>query len=197
MAKWAWGGVLLGILWGQSPMGSPQAIYIRSLVHPELKDTLLIGADGTVNLPLIGEVHLDLRDWNTLKDTLNQLYRAYYTDPALDIIPLNLVFVFGSVRSPGRYFIPQPGSVVDALAVAGGPLPDANLKGSSLKRGKSIYRVNLDAMVKGKELPIALQSGDILYVPQKTFMLRFTNLQSFVVLLSLAWNIYLTLWVRR
>lgn len=197
MGNWILGFVLVGALQGGTTMGTPQAIFIRSVVHPELRDTLLIGTEGTVNLPLIGEIQLNTRDLKALKDTLNQLYRAYYTDPALDIIPLNLVFVFGAVRNPGRYFVPLPGTVVDALAMAGGPMPDANLKGTSLKRGTDVQRINLDAMVKGKAAPVPLQSGDILYIPTKTFILRFTNVQGLVVLLSLIWNIYLTLWVRR
>lgn len=168
-----------------------KAIFIRSVIHPEIRDTIYINPDSTLILPLVGEVKIPPMTLKEFKDTLETLFSKYYVEPALDVIPLDLVFVFGSVRQPGKYLLPEHSTVVDLLAVSGGPVPTANLKSATLKRQEDLIRINLDATVKGEIPPEELKTGDILYIPEKTIFLRLTNIQTIVSLAILAWNIYL------
>lgn len=79
-----------------------------------------------------------------------------------------LVYVLGYVGSPGAYTLTPDMSLMDALAQAGGPTPDAamgNLKlvraGMGIETGVDLGEI-LDADPRSN---FALEEGDILYVP--------------------------------
>ncbi len=177
-------------------IGPRDALWIRSLVHTEFQDTLWIRPDSTVSLPYLGEIKLAPMPVKVWRDTLNHLYARYFTDPAIDVLPLRVVYVFGDVKRPGRYFLPVGSGVVEALALAGGPNVYANLKGATLRRGEHLQRLNLQAILQGDQPDLELQSGDVVFVPQKSFIFRITNFQTLVALASLAWSVYLTFWRR-
>ncbi len=177
---------------GKAPRIIPKkAMFIRSVIHPEIRDTVYMNPDSSLILPLVGEVKIPPMSLKHFKDTLETLYSRYYVEPALDVIPLDLVFIFGTVRNPGKYLLPEHSTVIDLLAAAGGPAPTANMKSATLKRQEKLMHINLDATVKGEIPPEELKTGDILYIPEKTIFLRLTNVQTIVSLVILAWNIYL------
>ncbi len=177
-------------------IGPRDALWIRSLVHTEFQDTLWIRPDSTVSLPYLGEIKVLPMPVKAWRDTLNRLYARYFTEPAIDVLPLRVVYVFGDVKRPGRYFLPVGSGVVEALALAGGPNVYANLKGATLRRGETLQKIDLKGILQGKHPDLELQSGDVLFVPQKSFIFRITNFQTLVALASLAWSVYLTFWRR-
>ena len=79
--------------------------------------------------------------------------------------------ILGSVRSPGRYRLGAARNVVEALAVSGGALPEANLSKVYLTRttalGVRSYELNLNAHLRqGHAVPnFVLESGDTISVP--------------------------------
>ncbi|HZM17004.1 MAG TPA: SLBB domain-containing protein [Candidatus Krumholzibacteria bacterium] len=83
--------------------------------------------------------------------------------------------ILGSVRNPGVYPLSRAGTVMDALGVAGGHLPEANLKKVALTRnnGDSVvaYKLNLQALLYEGETGanFDLQSGDTVTIPTKSF----------------------------
>ncbi len=177
-------------------VGPRDALWIRSLVHTEFQDTLWIRPDSTVSLPYIGEMKVAPMPVKAWRDTLNLLYARYFANPAIDVLPLRVVYVFGDVKRPGRYFLPVGAGTVEALALAGGPNVYANLKGATLRRGNHLQAINLERILRGDRPDLELQSGDVLFVPQKSFIFRITNFQTLVALASLAWSVYLTFWRR-
>jgi protein involved in polysaccharide export with SLBB domain len=85
------------------------------------------------------------------------------------------VLVWGYVQYPGQYIIPSRSSVEDLLALAGGPLPDANI--DDLRLFKT-YKDSSQVMIKfnyndllwndrltGRINTPPLNAGDILLVP--------------------------------
>ena len=79
--------------------------------------------------------------------------------------------ILGSVRSPGRYRLGAARNVVEALAVSGGALPEADLSRVYLTRttasGVRSYELDLQAhMREGQAVPnFALKTGDTISVP--------------------------------
>jgi polysaccharide biosynthesis/export protein len=73
-------------------------------------------------------------------------------------------FVTGSVRSPGAYSITEGTTVLQALALAGGPTQDA-----------AVNRIRITRLVKGKQettrgrLTDIVQPGDTIEVPERFF----------------------------
>ena len=58
---------------------------------------------------------------------LREYKGAQYDYSDADAINIK-VLVWGYVQFPGQYIIPSTSSVNDLLALAGGPLPDANME---------------------------------------------------------------------
>ncbi len=113
---------------------------------------------------------------NDSKDALNNNMLVYPGDKV--IIPkAGLVYVLGDVKLPGGYVMNNNNSqltVLQAVAAAGGTNHSAVPSHSRLisRNGTSGFKdktLQLSAMQKGKQPDIALQPGDIVYVPFSYF----------------------------
>jgi polysaccharide export outer membrane protein len=87
-------------------------IMIESLTAPELnKGDLIQGrglqiqSDGTVTLPLVGQVPVAGRTVNEIRLDLDERYLRYYTDPAITVTPLKTNTKLAGLRESvdGRY----------------------------------------------------------------------------------------------
>jgi protein involved in polysaccharide export with SLBB domain len=106
--------------------------------------------------------------------------------------------VFGSVRAPGAYRLTAAATVIEALAVSGGPLPDADLSKVSVARTRSgrlvAYELDLQNHLQhGKVAPdLRLQAGDTVMIPDKQGLVGgfFNGLGRYIIpLLSVATSI--------
>jgi len=85
------------------------------------------------------------------------------------------ILVLGMVKNPGVYSLPVGARVMDAIALAGGPVERAALENVGIYRDGSIDGSDIVAMGQDKVLftgdarenPL-LQAGDIVYVPETT-----------------------------
>jgi hypothetical protein len=121
-----------------------------------------------------------------------------YSDPRYVNIMVN---IWGYVRFPGKYYVPENSRVLDLLSYAGGPTPDAFLNDIRLYRGSTereglIKVMNFDDLmnnenpnVKSLEVPLLIP-GDIILVPGepklyfRDYVSIYTSITS--VLISLA-----------
>jgi len=82
-----------------------------------------------------------------------------------------LIYVLGAVSHPGAFTLTPNMSFLEALSKAGGPTEDAapsKINVIRLQQGSN-QQFDLDALLKGQtQLNVALQEGDILYVPTNT-----------------------------
>ncbi len=96
-----------------------------------------------------------------------------YSDPRYVNIMVN---IWGYVRYPGKYYVPEQSKIIDLISYAGGPVPDAHLDDVRLYRttqqgGTEFYKYNMeDLMFKSKEITMIenlpqLKAGDIVVVP--------------------------------
>jgi len=90
------------------------------------------------------------------------------------LIPENKdrVFICGGVQRPSIYAIPEdePLTLMDAIALAGGPVAHAKIKEVHLLRKTGATwapnTIDVEKLLKaGGNLNLALQSGDVIYVP--------------------------------
>ena len=97
------------------------------------------------------------------------------------------VYIFGEVRSPGKYNIEKNMDLLDAIVLAGGATENANLKKVRLffrgRKHSELAIVNLNNyMNKSFPLPLTLNPGDAVYVPGGTRMSPFlSNLTSILI----------------
>ena len=83
------------------------------------------------------------------------------------------VNLLGEIKSPGVYKIPANGTLIDALAAAGGWTPQANLKKVLVLRGPAGEKANVTShdfasMMGGEPAPL-LKDRDTVYVTERWF----------------------------
>jgi polysaccharide biosynthesis/export protein len=142
---------------------------------PELNQTQKVGTDGSLSLPLIGEVHAAGKSPAQLQNELATLYKPQLQDNEV-VVALESravpVVVSGAVIKPGKIVFERPATVLEAIMEAGGFTPEADLKKVSVIRivkGEH-YTETLDLrpVLKGQPTPaVYVANGDVIYVPER------------------------------
>jgi polysaccharide biosynthesis/export protein len=142
---------------------------------PELNQSQKVGTDGTLSLPLIGEVHAAGKTPGELQGELANLYKPQLQDNEV-LVTLETralpVVVSGAVQKPGKIVFKRPATILEPIMEAGGFTPEADLKKVSLIRivkGEHYSEVfDLRPVLRGLPTPAAYVSGgDVIYVPEK------------------------------
>lgn len=139
-----------------------------------------VAADGTIRLPGLREsVPTQGLTLEELQSELNARYAAHFE--GIEVTPIlvarapAIVYVAGEVRTPGRYEITKPTSVLGALALAGGQVNGGNLREIVVMRRMDDWRVmatRIDiqgAMLGKRPCPaddLWLRDSDVIIVPK-------------------------------
>ena len=133
--------------------------------------------DGKIQLQLIGDVDVNGKTPNELREELLDFYRSHLKDPELAVIVRSTeqqrVYVGGQVNKPGVIEMPGQLTLLEAIMQGGGfDRETAELENVVVIRHKDNkrqgYSVNVKSMLEGNEVspPFYLQPQDIIYVPQ-------------------------------
>lgn len=80
-----------------------------------------------------------------------------------------VVYVLGEVRKPSRFIVAGRATVLQIVTRAQGFTNDADISDVRLVRGglsqRRVFRVDVDAIVRGKAPDVPVRPGDIVYVP--------------------------------
>ena len=141
----------------------------------ELQKTVPVRPDGKISLPLVNDVVAAGLTPMELRDQLTKKIAAYVQNPDVSVVVREIrslkVSVIGQVRTPGRYDLRGPSTVLDALALAGGFTDFAARRKITILRssGTTVQRLRFDydaavsrASVKNNVL---VKPGDIVVVP--------------------------------
>lgn len=148
-----------------------------------------VSENGTIILPLLGEMEITDLSLDELQGKLTQRYRKFFIHPqvildfvrdtgAEGISPWGFVTVLGRVKTPGRVAIPATHdmTVSGAIQKAGGFGLSARDNGilvtRSLPNGQTETRtINLKAVGMAGRLSddIVLEADDVVYVPETMF----------------------------
>lgn len=196
--------ILSAFLFAQNPLSPGQdtfrpgdGVLIKLWRYPELSDTFQIDAMGYLHLPLVGDVRAEGMGWKELEDTLEQRFARYLKEPELTLTPMFRIKVLGQVKQPGVYRTPGGLTLVDIMAMARGPLPNADLRHVKIQRGSQILEVNLEDVVeRGRTAAdVGLRSGDIVYVPESRRLFRdWRDIYFILSAAALAWSLYQGIW---
>jgi polysaccharide biosynthesis/export protein len=154
------------------------SVRISFPAAPELNQTQKIGSDGTLSLPLVGEVAAAGKTVGELQVELARLYKPQLQDNEV-LVTLDTravpVVVSGAVQKPGKIVFERPATVLEAIMEAGGFTPEADLKKVSLirivKGEHESQIIDLRALMQGKPIPaIYCSGGDVIYVPEKLLL---------------------------
>ncbi|MDH5591177.1 MAG: hypothetical protein OEZ65_14505 [Gemmatimonadota bacterium] len=144
---------------------------VLSVEGEELPDTVLVETGPAIHLPRFGEISLAGVLRSEITGHLTQVLGRFIRDPVVRAEGLMRLSIQGDVRAPGFFVVPADMLVTDALMVAGGPGPNANLEGLRIERGtERIFEGEelQEAMRLGRTLDqLNLRAGDQLMMPAR------------------------------
>jgi polysaccharide export outer membrane protein len=158
----------------QFTLGPADVIRVNVWKNTDLSQTVTVGPDGFVSLPLLGDVHVAGMTANQLAQSLSSQLTSYVVSAQVTVSVVEIrsrqVYVTGQVGKPGGYSLVAPITVLQLIAQAGGLNTFANRKGIIVLRGSNgnIQRLNFNyvAAIRGdNKQNIALQPGDTVVVP--------------------------------
>jgi polysaccharide export outer membrane protein len=141
----------------------------------ELQQEVLVRPDGGITFPLAGDLAAAERTVDDLRSELEGRLRHFIPDVAVTVgvktVAGNRVYVIGKVNRPGDYMIVRPTDVMQALSLAGGTTPFADVNAIRVlrrDRGAQVsYEFRYGDVERGKRLEqnILLRGGDTVVVP--------------------------------
>jgi polysaccharide export outer membrane protein len=141
----------------------------------ELQSEVVIRPDGNLSFPLSGEVQAAGRGVDEVRGDLEARLRKFVPEAvvtvAVKVLAGNRVFIVGKVLKAGDFVMGRPIDVMQAIALAGGATPFADLGGIRILRrtaGKLIsIPFSYGEVESGRKLEqnILLQGGDTVVVP--------------------------------
>ena len=152
-------------------LGPGDTIDILVVGDQDLSRAVTIKPEGTIDLPLVGEVTAAGKTTSQLAADLTKRYSRYLVAPSISVavreFRVDRIYVLGQVNRPGEFQIRPGVGVLELLASAGGPTDRADLAKATIIRGKT-ETIDLDlhdAIAKSKSPDVKLETGDVLFVP--------------------------------
>lgn len=135
--------------------------------NPELSGGFLVADDGTIQHPLYQAVHVANIPLDSVTARVGSFLTQYTTKPQFVVQPAFRVVVRGEVRNPALYTVPLEATLGGAIAAAGGPTENAQLRNVTLVRAGHSYHLDLsDPAAPWTASPI--RSGDQLIIGRKS-----------------------------
>lgn len=149
-------------------------LRLRIWREPDLSGDFPVDTRGRVVLPKLGPLDVTSVESDSLQPRLVRAYSEFLNNPSIEVVPLRRISVLGAVQKPGVYPVDPTMTVADVVALAGGASPDGKRDRVELRRGNERVSANLQQASRVADSPI--QSGDQLYVPQRSWLGRNTAL---------------------
>jgi len=140
-----------------------------------LEREVIVQPDGRISFPLVGVMTAAGSTVDEVQLRVAERLSQYIPDPVVTVsireIRGNRVYVLGQVKSPGQFIINPRIDVVQALALAGGTTPFAELNDIKILRRsgdvQTLIEFRYNDITRGRNLEqnIMLQSGDVVLVP--------------------------------
>lgn len=157
-------------------LGPGDVVEVRIYNEADLSGTHQISPNGTIRLPLVGEVVASGLTADELTVKIQDAYNEKYLKNAEVSLLLKeynsrKVFVLGQVAKPGPYPFDGKMTVIEAIAMAGGTTKIADGNRVLLTRekdGGAQVRVVIEVarIERGQAPDVELAPGDILFVPE-------------------------------
>ena len=172
---------------GAYKIGPQDVLEINVFNVAELNRTLQVADNGSINFPLVGEISTTGKTARAVEAELAaRLNARFVKSPQVSVFVKEYnsqrFTVDGSVKKPGVFPLRDRGSLLQAIALAGGLDNDS---ASSIvvifrktEAGRAAARFDLDEIRSGRAEDPAIQSGDSIVVdasPGKTALSYFTK----------------------
>jgi polysaccharide export outer membrane protein len=164
-------------------LGPEDVLKVTVWKSPDLSGEVTIRPDGTITMPLIGDVQAAGLIANVLAKRISERLTEYMSSPIVTVqvkeVNSYFIYVLGEVVKPGKFSLKSYANVMQGISLAGGFAPFASKnkikvlrnvrtgsEGHEEKRQIEIP-VSYADILKGTAMPgnFILQSGDVIVVP--------------------------------
>jgi protein involved in polysaccharide export with SLBB domain len=155
--------------------GDELRIQLYGQVNQQLN--AVVDRNGDISFPTVGTIHVAGVRYDQLsaflKSQLDRVYRNFDVAVNLGQLRSIQIYVTGDARRPGAFTVSSLSTLLNAIFVSGGPLPQGSMRDIQLHRrdaaGKEQTVVHFDLydlLLKGdKSKDTALAPGDVLFIP--------------------------------
>ena len=160
---------------GEYVVGAQDKLAVAVFGEADLTRTVTVDADGTFDFPLIGRIKAAGLSVRAIEQELTRkLKDGLYVNPQVSIeiaeYRSQVVYVTGSVRTPGAVSLTGNLSVMEALARAGSPTADAGpyilINRRRSAEPQDAQRISMADLQSGRAQQIMLGDGDTIFVPK-------------------------------
>ena len=158
-------------------IGSGDVVRVDVFGRPEVSGKHVVGPDGRISVPIVGDITLGDRTREEGRILLNQNLRVFFSQPyvtlSVEEYTSNQVTVLGRVERAGMQKFPHPPTLAEVLAGAGAmPILDkqATLTRCAIIRGRDkLIWVDLKALLNGDPAyNLRMKKGDIVFIPDSS-----------------------------
>lgn len=180
-------------------LGKNDVLNIFVLDHPELSSQRVnlgeisgttIRKDGKIHLPVVGALNAQGLTLSEFEAQLQTEVARYVVEPHVHVEILRhesqKFYVLGEVTHPGVFPVDGDTTLIEALGLAGGIPPTADLESATVVRNGQLLPINLADILRRGDVSrnVYMQHGDLVYVPdnvnKKVFVLGEVTLPSVV-----------------
>ena len=143
--------------------------------EPDLQRQVLVRPDGAFSFPLSGDIVAEGRTVEDVRQEITAQLGTFIPDLVVTVtvaeIHGNKIFVIGQVNTPGEFVVNPRVDVIQALSIAGGMTPFAQVNNIKILRRRNgqqrIQNFRYSDIIKGENLEqnILLEVGDVVLVP--------------------------------
>lgn len=143
--------------------------------EPDLQRQVLVRPDGAFSFPLSGDITAVGRTVEAVRQELTARLETFIPDLVVTVtvaeINGNKIYVIGQVNTPGQFVVNPRVDVLQALSIAGGMTPFAELNDIKILRRRNgvqtMLRFRYSDIIKGQNLEqnVLLEVGDVVLVP--------------------------------
>lgn len=159
-------------------IGAADTVKVTVRDNPDLTAEAVVRPDGTIGLPLIGEIRAAGMTTTQLRSEIARRATTFVKEVAPAAVGVTITAinsyrftVAGNVEKPGVFTSARYVTVTEAIVLAGGPNNYASSDDAVIIRatneGPKRIPINYPAILKGErpEQNLALLAGDMVYVP--------------------------------
>ena len=159
-------------------LGPGDVIEVRVFNEKELSGMHQVSAEGTIRLPLVGNLMVSGLSPEEVTERIESAYNArFLKDAQINVYVKEFnsrkVYVLGQVKKPGPFRYEERMTVIAAIAQAGGTTRLADANRTIITREKEGKQLRISAEVgdigKGQAADVELLPGDIVFVPETLF----------------------------
>jgi polysaccharide biosynthesis/export protein len=156
--------------------GPGDRIHVSVWGEKEFQLDLQLGPDGSIAVPLVGDVQLGRLTLDEARVELAKRLKAGYVDPTVSVslveMRSHVIHVAGEITNPGTVAYVRGATVVAAIQASGGAKEGiADLSAVRVIRTRTFkpvaYELDLEAVLSGERADMWLLPGDTIYVPTR------------------------------